>query len=56
MEVHLWQGEEDTNVPLSMGRYQAGAIPNCRATFYPGEGHFSLVAGYMEEILSSLIS
>ncbi|OGO50594.1 MAG: hypothetical protein A2148_04950 [Chloroflexi bacterium RBG_16_68_14] len=56
MEVHLWQGEQDKNVPPSMGRYQAGAIPNCRATFYPDEGHISLVVDHMEEILGSLTS
>ncbi len=55
MEVHLWQGEEDVNVPPSMGRYQAGAIPRCQATFYPGEGHLLLV-DHMEEILGSLVS
>jgi len=56
MEVYLWQGELDKNVPPSMGRYQAGAIPNCRATFYAGEGHISLVVDHMEEILGSLMS
>ncbi len=55
MEVHLWQGEVDVNVPPSMGRYQARVIPNCRATFHPGEGHLLLV-DRMEEILGSLIS
>lgn len=53
MEVHLWQGEADTNVPPSMGRYQAGAIPNCRATFFPGEGHLLLV-DRMDEILGAM--
>ncbi len=55
MKVHLWQGEVDVNVPVSMGRYQANAIPNCQATFYPGEGHFALV-DRMEEILGALVS
>jgi len=55
MEVHLWQGEEDVNVPPSMGRYQAEAIPNCRPTFYPGEGHL-LIVDRMEEILAALFS
>lgn len=54
MEVHLWQGEEDRNVPPPMGGYQAQAIPNCHATFYPGEGHFSLFVDHMEEILGAL--
>jgi hypothetical protein len=32
----------------------AGAIPNCRATFYQEEGHFSLVFKHLEEILQQL--
>ncbi len=54
MEVHLWQGEADANVPVAMGRHQAGAIPNCRATFYPGEGHFMAI-DRMEEIAGALL-
>jgi pimeloyl-ACP methyl ester carboxylesterase len=53
--VSLWHGEQDASVPLTMGQYQARTIPNCRATFYPGEGHFSLVVNHMEEILSSVV-
>jgi len=49
--VHLWQGEEDTNAPVQMGRYQARNIPNCIAKFYPGEGHISLVTNHIQEIL-----
>jgi hypothetical protein len=41
-EVHLWQGEADTLVPPTMGRYPATAIPNCAPTFVPGQGHLSL--------------
>jgi pimeloyl-ACP methyl ester carboxylesterase len=55
MEVHLWQGQEDPLVPPSMGRYQARAIPNCRAAFCPGEGHL-LVVDHMREIQESLFS
>ena len=39
MEVHLWHGEEDASTPLPMAQYVASAIPNCHATFLPGEGH-----------------
>ncbi len=53
MEVHLWQGDADTNVPPAMGRYQAAAIPRCQATFCPGEGHM-LVIDRMEEILGAV--
>ena len=48
--VYLWQGEADVLVPVSMGRHQAAAIPNCQATFYPGEGHL-LFVDHMAEIV-----
>jgi pimeloyl-ACP methyl ester carboxylesterase len=54
-QVHLWHGELDDTVPLAMGRYQAAAIPNCEAHFYPGDGHFSLPVNRMEEILGTLL-
>jgi pimeloyl-ACP methyl ester carboxylesterase len=53
--VHLWQGEEDTNVPAEMGRYQAKNIPGCIAKFYPGEGHISLVTNHIREILMTFL-
>ena len=53
--VDLWHGEQDASVPATMGKYLARTIPNCRAIFYPGEGHFSLVINHMEEILSGLV-
>ncbi len=54
VEVQLWQGEADVIVPVALGRHQAGAIPDCQARFFPGEGHFSLVVKKLEEILSTL--
>jgi pimeloyl-ACP methyl ester carboxylesterase len=53
MEVQLWHGEADTNVPVVMGRYVARAIPRCRARLYPGEGHM-LVLDHFDEILAAL--
>ena len=50
MPVTLWQGEEDVNVPPSMGRYQAQAIPNCDARFFPGEAHM-LIIPHMREMM-----
>jgi pimeloyl-ACP methyl ester carboxylesterase len=41
--VHLWHGEADANAPIGMGRYLARAIPECQATFYPGEGHLHFI-------------
>jgi pimeloyl-ACP methyl ester carboxylesterase len=48
--VHLWHGEKDRIVPPEMGRYMAQSIPNCRATFFPDEGHFSIILNRIEEI------
>ena len=54
-DVHLWHGELDLSVPVSVGRYVANAIPSCRATFLKGEAHFSLPHNHIREILSTLI-
>lgn len=51
---HLWHGDADTTVPVEMGRRLAEALPDCRARFYPGEGHFSLPVRKLEEILAIL--
>ena len=55
VDVHLWHGENDNNVPSSVGHYVANAIPNCQANFKADEGHFSLPYHHMSEILSDLV-
>jgi pimeloyl-ACP methyl ester carboxylesterase len=50
INVHLWHGEKDRIVPPEMGHYMAQSITNCRATFFPGEGHFSIFLNRIEEI------
>ena len=49
--VYLWHGVDDANAPLAMGHYMAATIPNSHAYYYPGEGHLSLMAKHVEEIL-----
>ena len=39
---------------MALGRYLSGAIPVCHATFYPGEGHISLIVHHAEEIFNTL--
>lgn len=51
---YLWHGEQDTTVPVEMGRWLANAVPGCRAKFFPDEGHFSLPVLRMDEILAAL--
>ncbi len=56
IEVHLWHGGLDSNVPPAMGHYLASAIPICCSRFYEEEGHISLFVNHMEEILCTLSS
>jgi pimeloyl-ACP methyl ester carboxylesterase len=51
--VHLWHGELDNVVPVAFGRHVAGRIPDCRATFYPDEGHFSIAIRRADEIVGA---
>lgn len=53
--VDVWQGEADTNVPPAMARYFARLIPNARAHFFPGEGHFMIVS-HAAEIFTTLLA
>ena len=55
MQVQLWQGSVDAVTPLSMARCVARAIPDCRATFLPDEGHF-LLFDHWTEILAAMVS
>jgi pimeloyl-ACP methyl ester carboxylesterase len=55
-EVHLWHGEEDENVPVSVGRYVAETLPNCHAKFIENEGHLSVPYKYTRESLGVLIA
>jgi pimeloyl-ACP methyl ester carboxylesterase len=50
----LWHGERDVLAPIAMGRYLAAAIPNCRATFLPAEGHLLLYT-HWPEVLAWLL-
>jgi pimeloyl-ACP methyl ester carboxylesterase len=52
-DVRLWHGEEDASTPVSMARHVAACLPRCRATYFPGEGHF-VAARHWEEIIVSL--
>ena len=52
--IEVWHGEADVNVPFGAGKYLAESIPNARATFLEGEGHFFILK-YWERILSELV-
>jgi pimeloyl-ACP methyl ester carboxylesterase len=52
--VLLWHGERDRNVPVASGRYLAGALPNCRPTFYVNDAHLSVPLNHQAEIFGGL--
>ncbi|HUW88973.1 MAG TPA: alpha/beta hydrolase [Candidatus Nanopelagicaceae bacterium] len=56
LKVYIWHGDADVNVPVAMGRGMCKLIPNCEGKFYPGEGHYSTIFKYFEDIISTLIS
>ncbi|MFC2060587.1 alpha/beta fold hydrolase [Chloroflexota bacterium] len=55
-QIHLWHGELDTQVPVSVGQYIANTIPGCSAKFLLNEAHLSLAHNHIEEILSILVA
>ena len=52
--VRLLHGEEDLNVPVAVARKVAAAIPDCQATFYPGETHLSTLTNHLDEVFQAL--
>jgi pimeloyl-ACP methyl ester carboxylesterase len=52
--VFVWHGEQDTNVPPSFGRVFANKIPNCTATFFPEDGHLSIIVDHGLKIFATL--
>ena len=52
--IYLWHGEDDRVMPVGPARLLAEQLPHCRVTFYPGEGHLSIVKRYSGEIFSAL--
>jgi pimeloyl-ACP methyl ester carboxylesterase len=54
MRVSLWQGLADQIVPVPMARRLEGVLPACKSHYIPGEGHLSLVARRIGEVLAQL--
>ena len=52
--IRLLHGEADRNVPVSVARKVAATIPGCQATYYPGEGHLSMLANHLDEVIFTL--
>jgi pimeloyl-ACP methyl ester carboxylesterase len=48
MAVRLWHGDEDETLAAPMGRHLAATLPDCEATFVPGEGHMLCLTRWNE--------
>jgi pimeloyl-ACP methyl ester carboxylesterase len=54
--LSLWHGELDKDTPIAMGQAVADQLAQCKATFYPSEGHISLIVNYRAEIVKTLMT
>lgn len=53
--LYLWHGELDKDTPIAMGRAVAERLAQCKATYYPHDGHISLIVHHREEIVTTLM-
>ena len=54
--VRLWHGKTDRTFSYRLAEEVAMRLPNCRARFVEGAGHYSLPIRHMHEILADLRS
>jgi pimeloyl-ACP methyl ester carboxylesterase len=54
--VAVWQGDEDTMVPIAHGRWFAEHVPTARTHLLPGDGHMSAGYDHMSEIVADLVA
>lgn len=54
--VTVWQGDLDLMVPFAHGEWLADAIPGAERRLVAGEGHISLVADRVDEIVDDLLA
>jgi pimeloyl-ACP methyl ester carboxylesterase len=53
--ILLFQGEDDITVPRAMGEFLAKLLgPKCKATYFPGEGHLSLLLNRGQDVFDIL--
>jgi pimeloyl-ACP methyl ester carboxylesterase len=54
--VAVWQGDQDTMVPMAHGKWFAEHVPTARTHFLPGDGHMSAGYDHMGGIMADLVA
>jgi pimeloyl-ACP methyl ester carboxylesterase len=52
--LFLWHGREDRLIGCAIAEALAAAMPGCTSTFYPRDGHFSVLINHAREILARM--
>ena len=52
--VLLWHGAKDRILPLAPARLMARKLRHCAATYYPDDGHFSILVNHAEDLMMAL--
>ncbi len=53
--IHLWQGEKDKGIPLSMAKSMTQNLTDAILKIYPKEGHLSIIFNQIDEILDDFL-
>ncbi|MCI4674074.1 alpha/beta fold hydrolase [Candidatus Mycolicibacterium alkanivorans] len=51
--IYLWHGELDRAIPVSAAHAIADELPHCEATYYPHDGHISLIVNHSGELMAA---
>lgn len=52
--ISLWHGELDKEIPIARAQEVAGRLVHCKANYYPGEGHISVIVNHAQDILKAI--
>ncbi|KAJ5586711.1 uncharacterized protein N7459_002476 [Penicillium hispanicum] len=53
--IRLWHGQLDRNVPCGMAEKAAELMTGCQTHFFANDGHLSMSANHMDEIVADLL-
>ncbi|HYN74813.1 MAG TPA: alpha/beta hydrolase [Candidatus Limnocylindria bacterium] len=53
--VSVWQGQQDLMVPFAHGQWLVAQIPGVHGHLLPDEGHLSIGAGMLDDVLDELL-